>query len=306
MAIDTPLELKHLYTLLTLKRTGSLTRAAIALQVTQSALSQQMKYLEEHYGVLLFARKTSPVKFTPAGQRLLQLAEQVVPALEEADRDLYHFADGQRGVLRVTLECHTCYGWLMPVMDAFRKKWREVEVEIVPGFQADPIGLLLQERADVAIVDEVEDTEYLVHYPLFEYEMLAVLPAEHPLASKPWLDPEDFAEKTLITYAVPEERIDVIRKVLKPAGIGVRRKTTELTMAIVQQVASDRGIATLPVWAVQGYVEKGYVAALPITEQGLCSAIWLASLPEKATIDYVKDFVEIIKKHSVTMMPSLK
>ncbi|HCW98831.1 MAG TPA: LysR family transcriptional regulator [Pantoea sp.] len=301
MASDIPIELKHLHTLLALKRTGSLTRAAMALHVTQSALSQQIKFLEDHYGITLFLRKTSPVIFTPAGKRLLQLAEHVVPALQAADRDLYQFADGQRGVLRVTLECHTCYEWLMPVMDAFRKKWHDVEVEIVSGFQSDPVGLLLQDRADVAIVDEVEETENLVHHHLFEYEMLGVLPVNHPLAARPWLEAEDFADKTLITYAVPEERIDVIRKLLKPAGMAVRRKTTELTMAIVQQVASERGIATLPVWAVANYAQKGYVTTLPITEHGLFSDIWLAALPEKSGIDYVNDFVAIVREHHAGM-----
>ncbi|PLN47936.1 LysR family transcriptional regulator, partial [Klebsiella pneumoniae] len=144
---DIPIELKHLQTLLALRKTGSLTRAAAAMQLTQSALSHQIKQLEEHYNVTLFMRKTSPVKFTLAGERLLHLAETVLNAMEEANRDLYKLALGKQGALRITLECHTCYGWLLPVMDEFRKKWSEVEIDILPGFQPDPIGLLLQDRA---------------------------------------------------------------------------------------------------------------------------------------------------------------
>jgi len=121
--MDIPIDLKHLHTLLTLRKTGNLTRAAVALQLTQSALSHQIKQLEDHYGVTLFVRKTSPVQFTQAGERLLQLAETVLNAMEEVDRDLYKFASGKQGELRITLECHTCYGWLLPVMDEFRKKW---------------------------------------------------------------------------------------------------------------------------------------------------------------------------------------
>ncbi len=157
--MDIPIELKHLQTLLALRKTGSLTRAAAAMQLTQSALSHQIKQLEEHYNVTLFMRKTSPVKFTLAGERLLHLAEIVLNAMEEANRDLYKLALGKQGALRITLECHTCYGWLLPVMDEFRKKWSEVEIDILPGFQPDPIGLLLQDRADVAIVDETEQTD---------------------------------------------------------------------------------------------------------------------------------------------------
>ncbi|PLO16560.1 LysR family transcriptional regulator, partial [Klebsiella pneumoniae] len=229
--MDIPIELKHLQTLLALRKTGSLTRAAAAMQLTQSALSHQIKQLEEHYNVTLFMRKTSPVKFTLAGERLLHLAETVLNAMEEANRDLYKLALGKQGALRITLECHTCYGWLLPVMDEFRKKWSEVEIDILPGFQPDPIGLLLQDRADVAIVDETEQTDLVRYSSLFKYEMVAILANEHPLTRKPWLEAEDFRGESLITYAVPDERIDLCRKVLKPAGIPIRRKTTELTMA---------------------------------------------------------------------------
>ena len=222
--MDIPIELKHLQTLLALRKTGSLTRAAAAMQLTQSALSHQIKQLEEHYNVTLFMRKTSPVKFTLAGERLLHLAETVLNAMEEANRDLYKLALGKQGALRITLECHTCYGWLLPVMDEFRKKWSEVEIDILPGFQPDPIGLLLQDRADVAIVDETEQTDLVRYSSLFKYEMVAILANEHPLTRKPWLEAEDFRGESLITYAVPDERIDLCRKVLKPAGIPIRRK----------------------------------------------------------------------------------
>ncbi|SAY21173.1 DNA-binding transcriptional regulator MetR [Klebsiella pneumoniae] len=189
--MDIPIELKHLQTLLALRKTGSLTRAAAAMQLTQSALSHQIKQLEEHYNVTLFMRKTSPVKFTLAGERLLHLAEIVLNAMEEANRDLYKLALGKQGALRITLECHTCYGWLLPVMDEFRKKWSEVEIDILPGFQPDPIGLLLQDRADVAIVDETEQTDLVRYSSLFKYEMVAILANEHPLTRKPWLEAED-------------------------------------------------------------------------------------------------------------------
>ncbi len=100
--------------------------------------------------------------------------------MEEANRDLYKLALGKQGALRITLECHTCYGWLLPVMDEFRKKWSEVEIDILPGFQPDPIGLLLQDRADVAIVDETEQTDLVRYSSLFKYEMVAILANEHP------------------------------------------------------------------------------------------------------------------------------
>lgn len=303
--MDIPIELKHLQTLLALRKTGSLTRAAAAMQLTQSALSHQIKQLEEHYNVTLFMRKTSPVKFTLAGERLLHLAEIVLNAMEEANRDLYKLALGKQGALRITLECHTCYGWLLPVMDEFRKKWSEVEIDILPGFQPDPIGLLLQDRADVAIVDETEQTDLVRYSSLFKYEMVAILANEHPLTRKPWLEAEDFRGESLITYAVPDERIDLCRKVLKPAGIPIRRKTTELTMAIIQQVACQRGIAALPIWAVSEYLEKKYVTAKSITENKLISEVWLATLTENIDKGYVNDFIGFTRQLCLRLLDEI-
>ena len=154
--IRSPLELRHLQTLVALRDTGNLSRAAQYLCVTQSALSHQLKALEDHFGLPLFLRKSTPLAFTPAGKRLLALAEAMVPAVEEAERDVARLADGSGGSLRIAVECHTCFDWLMPAMDAFRRHWREVELDIVSGFHADPIGLLHTDRADLAIVAEAD------------------------------------------------------------------------------------------------------------------------------------------------------
>lgn len=126
------------------------------------------------------------------------------------------------------------------------------------------------------------------------------------LAQKPWLEAEDFRGESLITYAVPEDRIDLCRKVLKPAGIPVRRKTTELTMAIVQQVASQRGIAALPIWAVSEYLDKKYVTARSITKNKLMSEIWLASLTDNLDKDFVRDFIHFIRQRCMRLLPDIK
>src|SRR4051812_30321525 len=117
------LEFRHLRTLSALQSSGSLVRAAQLLNLTQSALSHQIKLMEERYGAPLFERKSVPIAFTATGSRLLALAETVLPAVEQDERDIARLSQGDHGQLRVALECHTCFDWLMPVMDAFRQRW---------------------------------------------------------------------------------------------------------------------------------------------------------------------------------------
>jgi LysR family transcriptional regulator for metE and metH len=289
--VQSILEIRHLKTLLALREAGNLLRAATLLNVTQSALSHQIKLLEDHYGAALFERKSAPVRFTPAGERLLKLANAVLPQVEGAERDIIRLAQGVAGQLRIAVECHTCFDWLMPAMDLFRGRWPEVELDIVSGFQADPVGLLYGHRADLAIVSEIDTDEKVDYHPLFRFEIVALLAKDHPLAAREYLAAEDFATDTLITYPVPDDMLDIVRAVLKPAGIDAPRRTTELTVAMLQLVASRRGIATLPLWAAQNYLNRDYVLARKITPGGLTGRLYAACLPEISTKPYLADFV---------------
>src|SRR5262249_45450419 len=154
--------------------------------------SHQLKALEEHYGAELFERKSSPVQFGVVGQRLLRLADAVLPQVDEAERDARRLVEGSAGQLRIAVECHTCFDWLMPAMDAFRQRWPEVELDIVSGFHADPVGLLHSDRADLAIVSELDEGEQGVAvHPLFSFEIVALLPNGHALLKREWLRPSD-------------------------------------------------------------------------------------------------------------------
>src|SRR5437868_10099964 len=187
--MQSPLDLRHLKTLLALREAGNLSRPSQLLNVTQSALSHQLKLLEEHYGASVFERKSNPVSFTAPGQRLLKLADAVLPLVDDAERDVARLVSGASGALRIAVECHTCFDWLMPVMDAFRARWPEVELDIVSGFHADPVGLLHQDRAEVAIVSELNESEEtgVAFLPLFSFEIVALLPQGHALLGKPSL-----------------------------------------------------------------------------------------------------------------------
>ena len=305
------LDLRHLRTLLALLESGSVSRAAALQNVTQSALSHQLKALEEFYGLTLFERKSAPVAFTPAGRRLLELAQDVIPAVDRAERDIARLTGHGAGKLRIAVECHTCFDWLMPSMDALRLRWPEVEQDIVSGFQSDPVGLLHQDRADVAIVSEVDaDERDVAVHPLFEFDIVAILPLGHPLLARDHLVAADFADQTLITYPVPDDMLDLVRQVLRPAGVEPPRRTTELTVAMLQLVASGRGFAALPLWAVQTYLQRGYVAQQRIGEGGLTGRLYAVTRQgkkEKGRDDaYLEDFVQVMRETSLRTLPGIR
>jgi LysR family transcriptional regulator for metE and metH len=296
---SSPLEIRHLQTLMALADTGSMAKAADRVFVTQSALSHQLKALESHYGAPLFERNTKPVRFTQAGTRLLSLAREVLSSTAQAEREIAQWVSGRGGQLRVAVECHTCFDWLMPAMDAFREHWPEVELDLVSGFQAEPMSLVEAGEADFAVIhDRPAPRAGVATRKLFAYETLAILSPRHPLATKPYLVPEDLARETLITYPVDESMLDVMRHFLLPAEVRPRRRNVELTVAILQLVASGRGFAALPEWSVAPYLQRGYVTGKPLGASGLRCELY-AAMPESLAVKpYMQDFLAKVREGS--------
>jgi LysR family transcriptional regulator for metE and metH len=274
--------------------------------LTQSAISHQIKQLEEHYGASLFERKSQPLRLSPAGQRLHTLAESISKLIAEAERDIARIAEGEAGQLRIAVECHTCFDWLMPAMDQFREHWPEIELDLVSGFHADPLALLIESRADLVVVSEPQPRKSVTFHPLFGFEIVGLVSKQHPLASNVFLKPEDFVEHTLISYPVPEDMLDIVRKVLKPLGLEPKRRTAELTVAILQLVASRRGIAALPNWTVQSYLDRNYVLAKPIGKKGLWSELYAATTDATTTSVFMLDFLDTVRSCSFRNLHGLR
>ena len=299
------LELRHLRTLIALAESGNLSVAAQRVHLTQSALSHQLKLLEDHYDARLFERKTNPLRLSSAGQRLLALAHVILEQVDDAERDIAKLTRGESGALRVAVECHTCFDWLMPAMDTLRENWPEVELDLVSGFHTDPVALLEENRAELVIISEPRKRKGIVYHPLFRFEIVALLANNHPLATKSRLDAKDFGTDTLISYPVPDEMIDLIRQVLKPARVQPRRRSAELTVAILQLVASRRGIAALPGWSVESYIRRGYITAKHIGKKGLWGNLYAATTRTQGELPYMQDFLETIKANSFGNLPDI-
>lgn len=300
------LEIRHLKSLRAISETGKLGLAAERVFLTQSALSHQIRALESHYEITLFRRSAQGLQFTPAGQRLLDLARELLPLIDKSERDIIRLKSDQSGELRIVLECHTCFDWLTPVMDVFRRAWPEVEIDLVAGFHSDPWHLLSEGKADLIIGGLPEKIGDLQHLPLFKFEIMAVLPPDHSKRNKSRFLAEDFNNETLITYPVPEERIDIIRNVLKPANIVFERRTAELTVAIMQLVASRRGLAALPCWGLQSYVDHEYVITKSIGKKGLWSELHATCTSEIVSRPYTIDLVNIIKQTCAEHLSGIK
>jgi LysR family transcriptional regulator, regulator for metE and metH len=300
------LELRHLKTLVALAETGNLSKAGRRMNLSQPAVSHQVRGIEETYEIELFERKSDPLKLTAAGQLLVELAYDITRRIQNGERDLARIAQGQAGELRIAVECHSCFDWLMPSMDSFREHWPQVELDLVSGFHADPVGLLGENRADLVIVSHAQKRDGVSFHPLFSYEVLALVSRHHPLARKLFVTASDFKNETLVTYPIPDDRLDLVRDVLQPAKVNPERRKTELTVAILQLVASGRGVAALPGWTVQPFLDRKYVIGKPVGKKGLQSRLHAVTTAAASGLAYMQEFVRIMREVSFATLKGIK
>lgn len=284
-------------TLVAIRDHGSLARAADVLCVTQSALSHQLRDLEGLLNVPLLVRKSKPIRFTSAGQCLLDLAGEVLPRVERAGQDLSSIGSGAAGRLHIALECHSCFEWLLPTVEAYRRQHPAVDLDFKIDAPFEPLDALLDGRVDIVVSTDPVPSTGVTYEPLFRYEIVLIVAPDHPLAAEGVVKPTQLEGETFITYPVDPSRLDVSRRFLAPAGITLDdRRTAELTVMIVQLVASRRGVAALPSWALGDAATRGSVRAVRLGPTGLWSDLHAAVRTEDATRTYVADFVETARQ----------
>ena len=290
-------ELRHLRTLSALRDTDSLVEAAERVFLTQSALSHQIKDLESRIGCSLFIRKTRPVRFTSAGNRLIKLADEVLPLVYAAEQEVAKLAGGESGRLVMAIECHSCFEWLLPAIADYREDWPDVDLDVSSGFHFKPLPALARGDLDVVITADPMRDMGLRYLPLFSYEAKLAVSKRHRLAGREWIEPGDLASEILIAYPVDRSRLDVFARFLEPAGIepkGVRQ--AELTAMMIQLVASGKGVACLPNWALHEYRERDYVAVTSLSEEGIWPTLYAAVRADQADAPFMVGFIETTKK----------
>lgn len=291
----------HLAIVAEVERRGSLTAAADVLCVTQSALSHSIKKLEQQLGTDIWLREGRSLRLTQAGQYLLAVANRVLPQLTLAEERLQQFAQGERGTLRIGMECHPCYQWLLKVVSPYLAGWPDVDVDVKQKFQFGGIGALFGYEIDLLVTPDPLFKSGLRFEPVFDYEQVLVVARHHPLAQAAYVTAEDMAQETLVTYPVAPDRLDIYTQFLQPAGMAPKRhKTIETTDIMLQMVASQRGVAALPRWLVQEYATKFDVVPVRLGPHGIDKQIFLGVREADLDIDYLQAFIELASQPLVT------
>ena len=299
------IERSHLAILRAIDQKGSLTAAADVLCVTQSALSHAVKKLEQQLDTTVWVKEGRKLRLTQAGHYLLSLANRLLPQFEHAESVIRQIASGQRGTLRIGIECHPCYEWLLTVVSPYLQAWSDVDVDVKQQFQFGGIGALFNHEIDMLVTPDPLQKQSLLFVPVFDYEQVLVVAKTHPLASRSYVTPSDLSKETLITYPVEAQRLDIFSQFLSPATVTPKvHKTIETTEILMQMVAARRGVSAFPRWLVERYAETLAVVPISLGTKGIHKQIFLGCRSDEASIDYVAAFLALAQSGAV--IPRIK
>lgn len=284
----------HLTMLRQIGRYGSLTSAAASMHLTQSALSHAMKKLEAQSGAALWQRDGRRIRLTPAGDYLRAAASRLLPQLERLDTVLEQYAAGEQGSLRIGMECHPCYRWLLKVVEPYLQRWPGVDIDVIQQFQFGGMAALFNHDIDILVTPDPLDRVGVFFEPVFDYEQVLAVAARHRLSGLDHIRAEDLNDEVLFSYPVDPMRLDIFTQLLTPAHCSPRKhKTVESTDIMLQLVAAGRGVAALPKWLVAEYAATLSIESLQLGREGIAKQIHLGIRESDQSNRHIQAFFEL-------------
>ena len=294
------IERQHLMIIQAVDETGTLTAAAEKLCLTQSALSHSIKKLEYFLKTDIWIKDGRVLYLTQAGKHILSLANRILPQLNHAELMISHIAKGQKGLLRIGMECHPCYQWLLKIVSPYLNLWQGVDIDVIQKFQFGGVGALLNYDIDLLVTPDPPVQEKLNFLPVFDYEQVLVVHNTHEFAQYDYVKPPDMINQTLITYPVDIQRLDIYTQFLLPEHcMPKNHKTIETTDIMMQMVCAGRGVAALPKWLAFEYSQKIPIQTLRLGKSGIHKHIYLGIRETDKNIDYLISFIDMAKKIAI-------
>ncbi len=295
------IEHSHLRILQALNQHGTLTKAANALCLSQSALSHQIRYLEKKLDVTLWVKEGRLLRLTQAGELLLQVAQQVLPILQQAEETLKAYGEGRQGILRIGVECYPCSRWLNSVIGEFLLQLPEIEIDIVNKFKFSGLEGLLNHHIDILVTPDLAKNKKIHYEPIAEYDLVLLVSAKHKLSNFSVIQAEQLSQETLLSFPIPLERMDIMTQFLSPSGIRPSNiKEIESIDLMIQLVSLGRGICVLPEWLATYYCKKlkggAELKTIKVGKKGIHKKLYLAMHQNNQEIPYIKKFINTGKK----------
>jgi DNA-binding transcriptional LysR family regulator len=296
-------EIRHLVAFTTVLDAGGFTKAARVLNLTQSALSHQIKTLEDQLGVQVFARIGKRTVLTQAGEVLLTHATTVLRELADARQALLELQDPGRGRLRLSAAGYSCYLLLPRILQEFKAEYPRVELSVAADYTGEAVQHLLEGLLDIAILVAPPPVRGLVIEPLATDELFVIVPAAHPWVKRRRVQWRELAGQVLITYnRASQTHQMLLHRLAKEHAPPPETMEVREAEAVTEMVKLGLGIAVQPLWVVRDDLRRKRLHAVPLGRLGIKRSWAIAYVQGKHLPAYSQAFIKICRERFAALM----
>ena len=291
------LEVRDLRLMMAIAECGGATRAARVLSLSQSAVSHQLRNLEERLGCRLFERSGKRLIITAAGERLVKLGAEVLKPITLAEQEIRRGATGERLLLRVATQCYTAFHWLPSAISVLSAEHPHVELVLTGEAPADFAAALDACQLELGLCVSPPRATRLERVRLFEDELVLVVPRGHQLAKQAFASGADLGGETLIMNQIASPERERVRKALFPRGEKPAKvMRVPFSEAIIELVSAGLGVSIMAGFTLQRAVRRGDVETVRLTRGGIRRS-WTAVFRRNTRVDAaVRLLIEAVKR----------
>ena len=286
------MELKYFRLIKTIAEEGSIANSTERLFLTQSALSHQLRELEERLAFKVFHRTRNKWELTQEGAELYKLANKLFSSIDEGFSAIKHIKEGSKGTIKLSAECQSFFHSIPSFIQKMGILYPEIEIDVSLGATHQTISQVLSEDIDIAIVTSKPESEELLSIPVFKDEIFAIMHEEHQLNDLDYLDASHFGNVHLLINSFPLDGVAVYQQFLKPNKIHPIKISaipfTEITLAMIQ---ANMGIMCAPKWQLTPFKLSKELVFKRIGKNGLKREHYLVVKMKHRNKKYIHDFI---------------
>lgn len=290
------MEIRHFKLIKTVTESGTLSKAAEELFLSQPALSHQLKEVEKEVGGAVFQRINKKMIPTQIGKHLYEVSNDILGKVEVSDAKIKKMIKGEDVFIRLSAQCYTFYHWLSAVLLRYKKEYPNVDIKIVSEATFNAANWLEAGKIDLAILNYYDSRKGIKLYDLFEDELVLVTHPSHPLSKRKFVNPKDLSNEHYITYVAEKGCIGKTYQDIFVNNNVTPKKITEvqLTEVILEMVKSNLGVTIMAGWAAKKYITQGNVKAIPVGNKGYTRTWYAATLDIPKMPDYLSFFIKCL------------
>jgi LysR family transcriptional regulator for metE and metH len=289
--------LHHFRLVDTISKEGTLTKAATALNLTQSALSHQLKELERELDTEVFNRHGKKLHLSEQGYLFLRTSERILAEIKSLEEDLQNYRNGKTGKLNISMQCYTAYHWLPAIIKLYKNRWPDININIVADASRRPLEYLMRGDLDIGIVRTQMVNTKIQYEPIFEDQLNVIVSKEHPFAQKEMIEIVDFRDQDMILplYDPSYQDTPIIEALIQAQHVKPRTlHRIHYTDATVEMVNAGLGITVMADWIVQPYLANRNIVAIPL-HNSIAKRTWYAATCKQTPA--IENFLACLKTH---------